>query len=86
MSDVTGARLTGATALTVDRVIADRAEGRFLACEYSENGWFGISKVLLTLCLSQGKDALIVHVPAAVIDVLRMTCPELLAIRGNVDG
>ena len=78
-SDVTWARLTGATAVTADRMIADRSEGRFLACEHSGSGWFGVSKVPLTLCLSQGKDALIADVPANVIDVLRMTCPELLA-------
>ena len=83
-SAVTGARPIGATAVTADRVIADRAEGRFLASGHSESGWFGISKVPLTLHLSQGKDALIADVPAAVIDMLRMTCPDLLAVVGRV--
>ena len=82
-SDVTRARLTGATALPADRLSADRAEGRLLACTLSEGAWFGISKVPLTLCTSQGKDALMTDVPSAVIDVLRLMCPELLVVIRN---
>ncbi len=81
-SDVTRARLSGATALPADRLVADRAEGRLLACVHSDGAWFGVSKVPLTMCTSQGKDALIADVPSGVIDVLRVVCPELLvAIR-----
>ena len=83
-ADVTRARLTGATVVTADRMIADRSEGRFLASGDSEHGWFGVSKVPLTLCLSQGKDALIAGVPTAVVDVLRLTCAELLVVLGRV--
>ena len=79
-SDVTRARLTGATALPADRLSADRAEGRLLACTLFEGAWFGISKVPLTLCTSQGKDALMTDVPSAVIDVLHLVCPELLVV------
>ena len=79
-SDVTRARVTGATALPADRLAADRAEGRLLACVHSEGAWFGISKVPLTLCTSQGKDALMTDVPSGVIDVLRLVCPELLVV------
>jgi hypothetical protein len=79
-SDLTRARLTGATALPADRLLADRAEGRFLACVHSETAWVGVSKVLLTLCTSQGKDALITDVPPGVIDILRRVCPELLMV------
>jgi len=79
-SDVTRARATGATALPADRLAADRAEGRLLACARSEGAWFGVSKVPLTVCLSQGNDALITDVPTAVIDVLRTVCPELLVV------
>jgi hypothetical protein len=46
----------------------------------SEGKWFAVSKVLLTTCLCQGKDALIVDVPPTVIDVLRLTCPDVLEI------
>jgi len=79
-SDVARARATGATALPADRLIADRAEGRLLACVHSEGAWFGVSKVPLTLCTSQGKDALMTDVPGDVIDVLRQVCPELLIV------
>lgn len=83
-SDLTWARLTGATVVSTDRMIADRAEGRFLACVDSDTGWLSVSKVPLTVCLSQGKDGLIVDVPAALIDVLRMTCPDLVVLTGRV--
>ena len=81
-SDVTRARLTGATALPADRLLADRAEGRLLACACSEGAWFGVSKVPLTLFTSQGSDALITDVPPSVIDVMRQACPELLEVIG----
>jgi len=79
-SDVARARDTGATLLTADRLIADRAEGRLLACVHADGAWFGVSKVPLTLFASQGKDALIVDVPRAVIDVLRLVCSEMLVV------
>jgi hypothetical protein len=82
-SDVARARLTGATALPADRLIADRAEGRLLACVHSEGGWFGVSKIALTLYTSQGTDALITGVPPEVIDVLRVVCPEILVALPN---
>lgn len=79
-SDVTAARTSGATALPVDRLVADRAEGRMLACVYSEGGWFGISKIPLTLFTSAGTDAVMTDVPSGVIDVLQLVCPELLIV------
>lgn len=79
-SDVTRARISGATLLPADRLIADRAEGRLLACVHSDGAWFGVSKVPLTLFTSQGKDALITDVPPSVIDVMRQACPELLVV------
>ena len=39
-----------------------------------------VSKVPLTLCTSQGKDAVMTDVPSAVIDVLRLVCPEHLVV------
>ena len=82
-SDVTRARATGATALPASRLVADWAEGRFLACVHSEGAWFGISKVLLTLFTSQGKDALITDVPREVIEALRIVCPEDSVVMDN---
>ena len=79
-SDVTRARTTGATALPADRLLADRAEGRMLACVQSDGAWFGISKIPLTLFTSQGKDAFVSDVPSGVIDVLCLICPELLVV------
>ena len=82
-SDVGRGRVTGATVLPAVRLSADRAEGRLLACTLSEGAWFGISKVPLTLCTSQGKDALITDVPSAVIDLLHLVCSELLVVIRN---
>jgi len=75
-SDITRARISGATALPADRLVVDRAEGRLLACVNSD----GVSKLPLTLFMSQGKDALITDVPSGVIDVLRTACPEILVV------
>jgi hypothetical protein len=79
-SDVIRARLTGSTSLPADRLIADRVEGRWLACVNSEGSWFGVSKTILTIYTSQGKDALITDVPLAVVDILRIVCPEILMV------
>jgi hypothetical protein len=82
-SDFTRARETGATALPRSRLSTDRAEGRFLASIDAEGVWFGVSKVPLTLFMSQGKDAVITDVPTAVIDVLRLVCPEQLVVASD---
>ena len=79
-SDVARARATGATVLPTNRLIADRAEGRFLACGETEGAWFGVSKVPLTVYISAGKDALLTDVPPAVVDTLRVVCPRLLVV------
>jgi len=88
-SDVTRARGTAATSLSRMRWSTDRAEGRFLASVEADGAWFGVSKALLTICTSQGKDTLICDVPPGAIEVLRLTCPDLLvvlphAVRHNV--
>lgn len=85
-TDAARARATGATALPKGRLSADRAEGRFLASALSDGEWFGVSKVLLTMCTSGGKDALITDVPPAVIDVLRLACPEQIVVVGARSG
>ena len=58
----------------------DRNEGRFLASAESDGKWFGLSKVVLTLCTSQGKDARLTGVPPAVLRVLQLTCPGLVVV------
>lgn len=81
-SDAARARLTGATALTADRLSADRAEGRYLASASVEGVWFAVSKVPLTLFTSHGTDVLMTEVPDGVVDVLRCVCPERLVVVG----
>jgi hypothetical protein len=79
-SDVAHALASGATAFPRSQIASDRREGRFLASAEVSGRWFGVSKVVLTACVGQGKDALITGVPAPLLDVLRLTCPELVEI------
>jgi hypothetical protein len=66
------------TAVPKNQILIDRNEGRFLASDESGGKWFAVSKVILTLFTSQGRDALISGVPPKVIEVLRLTCPGLI--------
>jgi hypothetical protein len=79
-SDLHRALATGATAFPRGRIVNDRNEGRFLASAESAGTWFGVSKVVLTLCTSQGRDALLTGVPPAVVDLLQVTCPGLVVV------
>lgn len=79
-SDLQRALTTGATAFPKSQILLDRKEGRFLASVETEGKWFGVSKVLLTASICRGKDALIADVPEPVIDILRLTCPELVVV------
>ena len=54
----------GATAFPKSHFLADRQEGRYLASVEQDGKWFAVSKVLLTACLAQGRDAVIAGVPA----------------------
>ena len=80
-SDLQRALDSGATAFPRSQIVADRNEARFLASAETGGKWFGVSKVVLTVCTSQGKDALITGVPGPVVEVLRLTCPGLLSIQ-----
>jgi hypothetical protein len=79
-SDLQRALATGATAFPKGQIVRDRNEGRFLASADEDGKWFGISKVILTLCTGQGHDALLTGVPPAVVDTLRLTCPGLIVM------
>jgi hypothetical protein len=79
-SDLTRALSSGATAFPRTQIVSDRNEARFLASAECDGTWFGISKVVLTVCASHGNDALLVDVPSPVIDVLRLTCPGLVRL------
>ena len=80
-SDVNRAFATGATAFPRSQILIDRNEGRFLASAEIDGKWFAVSKTVLTEVLSQGKDALVTDVPGPVIDILTVTCGELLVVR-----
>ena len=79
-SDLPRALETGATAFPRSHIVTDRHEGRFLASAESDGKWFAVSKVVLTMCTSQGKDAVILDVPPDVVDVLRLACPDLVVL------
>jgi hypothetical protein len=79
-SDVQWALSTGATAFPKSHLLADRQEGRYLASVEQDGKWFAVSKVLLTACLAQGRDAVIAGVPASLVDLLRLTCPSIVTV------
>jgi hypothetical protein len=82
-SDVNRALVEGATAFPKSQMLSDRNEGRFLASAEIDGKWFAVSKTIVTEVIGQGLDALIVDVPEPVIDVLRVTCPELIVVSGD---
>jgi hypothetical protein len=79
-SDLTRGLSGGATIHPKSHMLTDRNEGRFLASAESDRKWFGISKIILTVLTSQGRDALMTDVPSSVIEVLRLTCPGLVMV------
>ena len=84
-SDVSRVRPEGPAFCQEAQLITDRHEGRFLASAPVGTGWFGISKAILTTCTSTGLDVVVDDVPEAAIDVLRLTCPALVAAPGSDD-
>jgi hypothetical protein len=79
-SDVNRALSNGTTAFPKSQILTDRNEGRFLASGEVDGKWFGVSKTILTQVIGRGFDALIIDVPAPVIEVLKVTCPGLVVI------
>ena len=78
MTDAQRARDTGATACTEAEFVADETEARLLASARADGHLFGLSKALLTIVLEQGRDAVLTALPDAVVDVLHLTCPDLI--------
>ena len=67
------------------QILVDRDEARFLgSVELDDGQWFAVSKLLLTMIIAQGRDAQLMGLPTAVIDVLRLTCPELITVSSSV--
>jgi len=77
-SDAARATATGAIAFPKSQILVDRNEGRYLASGEWDGRWFGLSKMLLTICLAQGKDAVVAEVPAGAVEILNKTCPDLV--------
>ena len=79
---------TGGVRAQINAPVADAAMQRngaavkaLLKDSADVNGaWFGVSKAPLTICTSHGQNALIRDVPPAVIEVLRLVCPELVVV------
>ena len=77
-SDITRASSGAARLAPQSQILDDRSEGRFLASVESDGTWVGISKAVLTAFTSHGQDVLVTGVPSPAIDVLRLTCPDLV--------
>ena len=66
------------TALPLQQILTDRNEGRYLASAERAGEWFAVSKFILTMFLSQGTDGMLTGVPPSVIEILLITCPDLI--------
>jgi hypothetical protein len=73
----------GRTALPIRQILTDRNEGRYLASAEIEGEWFAVSKFILTIFLSQGKEVLLSGVPAQALEILLLACPGLIVPVGS---
>lgn len=69
----------GWTQLSLNQIVTDRKEGRYLASVEYDGAWFAISKFILTLFICQGTDVLLFSVPPELIQILLLTCSGLIA-------
>lgn len=60
------------------QLLSDRREGRCIVSYETPGGWVAIRKTLLTEVLDAGRDATIVGLPPAAVEVLKLVCPGLL--------
>jgi hypothetical protein len=60
------------------QLLIDRDEGRYLASVEVGKTWFAVSKVILTLILGQGQDAVLPSLPDAVVQALRFSCAAII--------
>ena len=68
----------GWTQLSLNQILIDRNEGRYLASSECDGEWFAISKFILTLFICQGTDVLLSDVPPKMIEILLLACPDLV--------
>jgi hypothetical protein len=78
-SDQARASGRGETFAPDDRMVSDRREGAFLASADVDGHWVGVSKLVLTLALEQGRDVAISHVPDLLAARLVVTGDALIA-------
>jgi hypothetical protein len=69
----------GWVALPKRQILIDRNEGRYLASVECDGEWFAVSKFILTLFIAQETHVLLSGVPPKLAEMLRLTCPGLLA-------
>ena len=67
--------------LTPVETVRSRLEGEFIVSYETPGGWVGISKDILTDVLGAGRDAKIVGLPSAAANVLKLMCPERVALQ-----
>jgi hypothetical protein len=79
-SDLKRAVDTSATPQPKHQMMSDRNEGRFLASVETNDKWFAVSKLILSMFTSQGKEAVIRDVPPAAVEVLQLTAPAVVSV------
>jgi hypothetical protein len=66
------------------RLLDDRREGKCILSYKTPGGWVAVTKAILTEVLGQGRDAKIVGLSPAAIEVLTLMCPGLVVLPENV--
>ena len=66
------------------QLLSDRREGRCIVSYRTAGGWVAITKSALTEVLGAGRDVKIVGLPSAAAGVLKLMCPGLVVLPGNV--
>jgi hypothetical protein len=82
-SDLRAALAGAATHCPAAQIREDRNEGRYLASREVDGHWRAVSKVILTLLTAEGRHAVIRDMPAAMIDVMQLTCPDIVDARAT---
>jgi len=59
-------------------LLSDRREGKCVVSYETSGGWVAITKAILTEVLGAGRDVKIVGLPDATVEVLKLTCPNLV--------
>jgi hypothetical protein len=59
-------------------LLSDRREGRCLLSYKTPGGWVAMTKDILTEVLGEGRDVKIAGLPPEAVEVLKLTCPNLV--------